>query len=143
ALKRGLLVEADIDEALKGNFRVMIRLGLLDPAQRVPYSKIGSEPEDPWLTEKHKAVARLVTQKSIVLLKNSKELLPLNRKALKSIAVIGPRANEVLLDWYSGTPPYRITPLEGIRKLAGDSVKVNYAREGEAAIEIARTSDVA
>ena len=145
ALTRGLLVETDIDEALKGNFRVMIRLGLLDPAQRVPYSKIGSEPEDPWLTEKHKAVARLAAQKSIVLLKNSKELLPLNRKALKSIAVIGPRANEVLLDWYSGTPPYRITPLEGLKTSAGPDVKVGFApnNTADAAVKLARASDVA
>src|SRR2546425_6796541 len=111
ALKRGLLTEPEIDSALKGNFRVMIRLGLLDPPSIVPYSNIGRDPEDPWLTEKHKAVARLVTQESIVLLKNAKNLLPLDKQAVKSIAVIGPRANEVLLDWYSRTPPYRGSPL--------------------------------
>jgi beta-glucosidase len=43
ALKRGLLTESEIDNALKGNFRVMIRLGLLDPPAMVPYSSIGSE----------------------------------------------------------------------------------------------------
>jgi len=143
ALKRGLLTEADIDRALRSNFRVMIRLGLLDPPARVPYASIGQESVDPWLTDKHKALALRAAQESIVLLKNSANLLPLDKRSLKSIAVIGPRANEVLLDWYSGTPPYAITPLEGIRKLAGDSVKVDYASEGEAAIEIARTSDVA
>jgi len=145
ALKRGLLTETDIDNALKGNFRVMIRLGLLDPPSMVPYSSIGTEPEDPWLTEKHKAVARLATQKSIVLLKNSMNLLPLNRQSLKSIAVIGPRANEVLLDWYSGTPPYRVTPLEGIKSSAGPGVKVSFTanNDGDAAVEIARRSDVA
>ena len=143
ALKRGLLTEADIDRALRGNFRVMIRLGLLDPPARVSYASIGQESVDPWLTEKHKALALRAAQESIVLLKNSANLLPLDKRSLKSIAVIGPRANEVLLDWYSGTPPYAITPLEGIRKLAGDSVKVNYASDGEAAVKIARESDVA
>jgi len=143
ALKRGLLTEADIDRALRGNFRVMIRLGLLDPPARVSYASIGQESVDPWLTEKHKALALRAAQESIVLLKNSANLLPLDKQSLKSIAVIGPRANEVLLDWYSGTPPYAITPLEGIRKLAGDSVKVNYASDGEAAVKIARESDVA
>ena len=56
-----------------------------------PYARIGagSEPE-PWNTPEHKAVARLVTQKSIVLLKNSRNLLPLDKTKLKSIAVIGP-----------------------------------------------------
>lgn len=145
AIKTGLLTEADIDKALKGNFRVMIRLGLLDPPSMVPYSSIGSEVEDPWLTEKHRALARLATQKSIVLLKNEKGLLPLNKHAVKSIAVIGPRANEVLLDWYSGTPPYQITPLDGIKTSVGPSVNVGFARDNtnNAAVNLARASDVA
>lgn len=145
ALKRGLLTEADIDRALRGNFRVMIRLGLLDPSARVPYSSIGKESIDPWLTDKHKALALLVTQKSIVLLKNSANLLPLDKKSLKSIAVIGPRSNEVLLDWYSGTPPYSISPLEGISNAVGESVKVNHAvnNDDDAAVKAARESDVA
>jgi beta-glucosidase len=143
ALKKGILTEADIDRALRGNFRVMIRLGLLDPPARVPYASIGQEPIDPWLTDKHKALALRAAQKSIVLLKNSDNLLPLDRKALKSIAVIGPRANEVLLDWYSGTPPYSVSPLDGIEKFAGQSVKVRYAADGDAAIKAAHESDVA
>jgi len=145
ALKRGLLTEADIDRALRGNFRVMIRLGLLDPSARVPYSAIGKESIDPWLTDKHKALALFVTQKSIVLLKNSANLLPLDKKSLKSIAVIGPRSNEVLLDWYSGTPPYSISPLEGIKNAVGESVKVNHAvnNDEDAAVKAARESDVA
>jgi beta-glucosidase len=145
ALKRGLLTETEIDNALKGNFRVMIRLGLLDPPTMVPYSSIGNEPQDPWLTESHKAVARLVTQESIVLLKNSTNLLPIDKRAVKSIAVIGPRANEVLLDWYSGTPPYRVTPLEGIKSCVGPGMEVGFAADnidGDA-VKLARTADVA
>jgi beta-glucosidase len=145
ALKRGLLTEADIDRALRGNFRVMIRLGLLDPPSRVSYSSIGKESVDPWTTEKHKALALFAAQKSIVLLKNSAGLLPLEKKSLKSIAVIGPRANEVLLDWYSGTPPYSISPLEGIKNAVGESVKVTHAANNDdgAAVKAARESDVA
>ena len=145
ALKRGLLTEADIDRALRGNFRVMLRLGLLDPPSLVPYASIGQEPVDPWTTEKHKTIALRAAQESIVLLKNSSNLLPLDRKSLKSIAVIGPRAHEVLLDWYSGTPPYAISPLEGIKNAVGESVKVGYAanNDGDAAVKLARESDVA
>ena len=145
ALKRELITEADIDRALRGNFRVMIRLGLLDPVSRVPYATIGQEATDPWLTDKHKALALRAAQESIVLLKNSGNILPLDKRALKSIAVIGPRANEVLLDWYSGTPPYSISPLDGIKRAVGDAVKVNYAagEDFEAAKRIARESDVA
>jgi beta-glucosidase len=143
ALKRGLLTEKDLDNALRGNFRVMIRLGLLDPPSLVPYASIGQESIDPWTTGKHKALALLAAQKSIVLLKNSTNLLPLDKKSLKSIAVIGPRANEVLLDWYSGTPPYAISPLEGIKNAVGESVQVSYAGDGDAAVKLARESDVA
>ncbi len=146
ALASGLLTEADIDASLRGVFRVMIRLGLLDPPEQVPYSTIGQgdEPE-PWLSERHRALARLVTQRSIVLLKNVGRLLPLDRQRIRSIAVIGPRADEVLLDWYSGTPPYTVTPLEGIRAKAGGHVTITYAADNEddAAVEAARAADVA
>lgn len=144
ALKNNLLAEADIDKVIKGNFRVMIRLGLLDPPASVPYSSIGGT-ENPWLSDKHKSLARLVTQKSIVLLKNQAGILPLERRAVKSIAVIGPRADEVYLDWYSGTPPYSIAPLEGIRNKVGPGVRVSYSpnNDNEEAVKIARASDVA
>ncbi|HEV7893257.1 MAG TPA: glycoside hydrolase family 3 C-terminal domain-containing protein [Pyrinomonadaceae bacterium] len=144
ALKNNLLTEGDVDKVLRNTFRVMIKLGQLDPPALVPYASI-KDAGDPWLTEKHKSLARLVTQKSIVLLKNEKNTLPLDRGRLKSIAVIGPRADEVLLDWYSGTPPYTVTPLQGIRDKVGPGVEVRYAadnRDGEAA-RAARSSDVA
>src|SRR5436190_2023284 len=145
ALQRGLLTEADIDRALRGNFRVMIKLGLLDPPDRAPYTRIGAEAEDPWLTDKHKSLARLATKKSIVLLKNANSFLPLQKNAIKSIAVIGPRSNEVLLDWYSGTPPYRVTPFDGIKAKVGNNVRVSNAvnNENDEAVKIAREADVA
>ena len=78
ALKEKLLTEADIDEVIKGEFRVMIRLGLLDPPERVPYSKLVGE-EDAWKTPGHKDVARQVALESIVLLKNADGFLPLDQ----------------------------------------------------------------
>lgn len=131
AIKTGLITETEIDSALRGNFRVMIRLGLLDPQEMVPYASIGSNGEgEPWLSEKHKDAVRKVTQKSIVLLKNENNVLPINREMVKSIAVIGSRADEVLLDWYSGTPPYIVTPLEGIREKVGDAVQIVTPKDG-------------
>ena len=127
ALKQGILKEADLDKNLRGVFRVMIRLGMLDPNSRVPEARIGldnSAGEDPWNKPASHALARKVTDESIVLLKNESELLPLDSNRLKSIAVIGPLADKVALDWYSGTPPYVVTPLEGIRARAGFGVKV-------------------
>ncbi|HKQ51678.1 MAG TPA: glycoside hydrolase family 3 C-terminal domain-containing protein, partial [Pyrinomonadaceae bacterium] len=143
ALKNNLLNEADIDLVLRNTFRVMLRLGLLDPPERVPYTKI-KDTGDPWLTEEHKSLALLVTQKSIVLLKNAREFLPLDRARLKSVAVIGPRADQVLLDWYSGTPPYIVTPLAGIRNKVGPNVEVKHATgdDREETERIARAADV-
>jgi beta-glucosidase len=144
ALASNLLTEADLDQNIKGTLRVFIRLGWLDPATNNPYASIGTagEPE-PWLSERHKSLARLVTEKSIVLLKNVKNFLPLDKAKLKSVAVIGPRANEVLLDWYSGTPPYRIAPVEGIRNKVGADVIVNSTTntDAAAAVKLAKSSD--
>jgi beta-glucosidase len=144
ALEKDLLTETDLDDNIKGTLRVFIRLGLLDPPGSNPYARIGApgEPE-PWKSEKHKALARLVTDKSIVLLKNSKNLLPLDKSKLESIAVLGPRANEVLLDWYSGTPPYRATPLEGIRAKAGPGVTINFSTNEAEEARMAKASSIA
>lgn len=146
ALKKGLLTEKDIDEAIRGNFFVALKLGLLDGDQtKVPYTNIGvTDTVSPWLKPENKQFVREVTAKSVVLLKNEKNLLPLNNQKIKSIAVIGPRADEVILDWYSGTPAYAVTILQGIKNAAGN-VKVMYApfnRMDEAA-KIASQADVA
>jgi beta-glucosidase len=145
ALETGLLTEAEVDAALRGNFRVMIRLGLWDPPEQVPYTKIGTGGElEPWLGDAHKALACEVTQKSIVLLKNEANLLPLDRSSLKSVAVIGPFADRVLLDWYSGTPPYAITPLQGLRSALGPGVEVHSSdgSDAEEAVSLARVADI-
>lgn len=125
ALSDSLVSEKDIDAVLRGDFRVMIKLGLLDPTSMVPYASI-KDGEEPWLSEKQKSLVRLVTQKSIVLLKNENNTLPLKKEKIKSIAVIGPYANQVLLDWYSGTPPYAVSALEGLKNKLGPGITVNY-----------------
>jgi len=68
--------------------------------------------------------------------------LPLNKTKIKSIALVGPRANEVFLDWYSGTPPYRVTPVDGMRNKVGPNVSVRYAEKGDEAVSLARESEV-
>jgi beta-glucosidase len=144
ALDKKLLNLSEIDENLRGIYRIMIRLGLLDPPAMVPYSKIkGTGPA--WDNEEHKALARRVTQESIVLLKNSNQFLPLNKASLKSVAVIGPYADQVALDWYSGTPPYAVSALEGIKNKLGKAVQVTFAHDNtnNEAVNIARSADVA
>src|SRR5271165_652993 len=144
ALDKKLINLAEIDDNLRGVYRIMIRLGLLDPPEMVPYNKIkGDAPV--WDNEEHKALARKITQESIVLLKNSDRFLPLDKAKLKSLAVIGPYADIVALDWYSGTPPYSVSALEGIRSKVGKDVQVSFAHDNtdDAAVKIARTADVA
>jgi len=151
AVARGLLTEADLDAALRGLFRVSLRLGLLDPAEGNPYSSIGATgTPEPWAQPETRALVRRVTQRSIVLLKNDAALLPLDRQALRSIAVVGPLANAVLPDWYGGTPPYTVTPREGIEAAVNpafstdEGVAVRWAGDlSDAAVEFARRSDVA
>ena len=105
---------ADIDRALRCHFSTLIRLGLFDPQETIPNYGLNL-PE-------FQQLARQVTRESIVLLKNDeidgRKLLPLDKTQITSdhkLAVIGPSADEWFLDWYSGIPPYAVTPLQGIR----------------------------
>ncbi|WP_252263376.1 glycoside hydrolase family 3 C-terminal domain-containing protein [Paracidobacterium acidisoli] len=150
ALAQHLITEQDIDRNLAGVYRVMIRLGMMDPVAQVPYAKIGIDDNDaakgdPWDWADHKALARKVTDESIVLLKNQNNTLPLDASKLKSIAVIGPYADIVALDWYSGTPPFAVSPLEGIRNAVGSGVKVAFSKgsDPEQAAALAKSADVA
>ena len=142
ALSDGLLKESDIDEVIRGDFRVMIKLGLLDPPEMVPYASI-KDGEEPWLGTKNKELVKEVTRKSIVLLKNENNFLPLDKNKIKSIAVIGPYANQVLLDWYSGTPPYTISSLEGIKNKLGNNVFVQWTtgKDADSVKALAGSSD--
>lgn len=144
ALQKGLITEKDIDQNLKGVFRVMIRLGYLDPPSLNPYKQIRAEnDETPWTGPTSRALALKVTQESIVLLKNKGNLLPLDASRYKSIAVIGALANQVFMDGYSGSALSSITPLEGIRNEVGNKAKILYTSDHETAVQLARTADAA
>jgi beta-glucosidase len=144
ALEKKLITMAEIEEVIRGSFRVMIKLGMLDPPEMVPYTKIKDGPE-PWTRDENKLLAHQVTEEAIVLLKNRNNLLPLDKSKLKSIAVVGQRSNDVAWDWYSGAFPYKVTPLDGIKSKVGAGVKVNFAlnNDNNAAVEAAKASDVA
>ena len=143
-LKEGSITEKDLDEGLRRKFRISLKLGLLDPPEMVPYTKVGNGPA-PWDGNAHQDISKTMALESIVLLKNASNALPLRKSAIRSIAVIGPRANEVYWDWYGGKPPYATTPLQGIKDAVGANVKVNYAADDDAgaAVAAAKSSDVA
>ena len=127
ALKDNLVTEADLDASLKNLLRLYLRLGEFDPPAADPFAEIGRDGGiPPWERQSSRELARLASDESVVLLKNENNSLPLDRAKLKSIAVIGPWADQVLLDWYSGTPPYAVSPLEGIRAAAGKGTEVFY-----------------
>ncbi|HXU25433.1 MAG TPA: glycoside hydrolase family 3 C-terminal domain-containing protein, partial [Tepidiformaceae bacterium] len=148
ALKDGLVTEADMDASLHNLLRVFLRLGEMDPAGVDPYAKIGVDTDGalpPWSLASSHELARKATDESIVLLKNEKSTLPLDRAKVKTIAIIGPWADSVLLDWYSGTPPYTVSIVHGIREAAGKNINVLYT-DGSNADEtrtLAQKADVA
>jgi len=145
ALARGLLTELDLDAVLRKTFRVMLRLGMWDPKESNPYAAIGGEDElEPWLREEHQALAREATARSVVLLKNDDQLLPLVPEGLRRLAVIGPLADCVLGDWYGGTPPYTISPYRGILERFGETLTVECVASNDVsrAVMAAQQADV-
>jgi len=146
AITKGLVTEEEIDEAIYGNFRVLLKLGMLDNSPANPYSQIGiADTTAPWTKKEAADLVRKATVKSIVLLKNDKNLLPLQKDKIKSIAIIGPSANKVISDWYSGTPPYSINVRDGIKAAIGGDVAFRFAMSNKAdsAVIAAKESDVA
>src|SRR5262249_53267525 len=124
AVRDGLITEAEIDTALKRLMMARFRLGMFDPPEMVPFSRIPFSEND---SAAHRELSLKTARESIVLLKNDDKALPL-KKNLKTIAVIGPNADapEVLLGNYSGQPSKSVTPLQGIRSKLG-SAAVLYA----------------
>jgi beta-glucosidase len=145
ALDKGLVTEKDIDEAIYGNLKVQLKLGQLDNSQQNPYTMIGvSDTIAPWTKQEARELVRKATEKSIVLLKNENMLLPIQKEKIKSIAVIGPSANSVISDWYSGTPPYRVSILQGIRNALGNDILIRFAsgNKADSAVIAAKQSDI-
>jgi beta-glucosidase len=126
AVKKGLITEAEIDVAVRRAFLTRFQLGMFDPDDKVKWAQIPYQVNQ---SPEHDALARKAAQKTIVLLKND-GLLPLDQTKLRTIAVVGPTADEVmsLLGNYYGTPAAPVTILAGIRAAVGPATKVLYAR---------------
>jgi beta-glucosidase len=121
-VKQGTVAESDLDRAVARVLATKFRLGLFEN----PYV-------DPDYAEKtvnsaeHRQLALKAAQKVIVLLKNEKNLLPLDLTKLKTIAVIGPNAAGLHLGGYSRDPIHGVSILEGIRGRVGSKANVVYA----------------
>ncbi len=122
AVQQGYLPESTLDTALIRLFMARIKLGMFDPPDMVPFTKIDEKELD---SAEHRAHARKLANESMVLLKND-GLLPL-KPEIKKIAVIGPLANQtkVLLGNYAGRPTHSISILDGL-KAEFPNAKITY-----------------
>jgi beta-glucosidase len=125
AVRKGLISETEVDRSLERLFVARFRLGMFDPPERVPFSKLSLSNVD---TQAHRELALKAAEKSMVLLKNEGRLLPL-RRIPKRIAVLGPTADDpdTLLGNYHGIPSRIVTPLDGIRRKFEKDVDVTFA----------------
>ena len=127
AVRRGDISEADLDRSLRRLLIARFELGDMDPDELNPWTKI---PESVVASQKHKELAALMAQKSIVLLQNRNDVLPLGNTfkpfsgSATDIVVMGPNANDSVMMWgnYNGFPTHTITALEGITKKANKRV---------------------
>jgi beta-glucosidase len=112
AVKQGLLKESDIDVSLRRLYTARMKLGMFDPPEMVPYTKIDEKELD---SAAHRALARKLANESMVLLKND-GVLPLRTGPLK-ITVVGPLADQtkVLLGNYNGVPSHSVSVIEGLK----------------------------
>ncbi len=127
AVQRKLITEAEIDVSVTRLMIARMKLGMFDPPALVPYAKIS-----PSILEapEHRKLALDVARKSIVLLKNDGNLLPLDRTKLKSVAVIGPYCmrDDILYGNYNGISSQPVTFLQGIKNRLGDNVRIEFTK---------------
>jgi len=121
ALKSGEIVEEDIDYILKPLLRTFMRVGLFEQEEQ-SYSKVTDIAE-------HQDIAQQIAEESMVLLKNDPNILPINLKEIKKIAIIGPNAEKKFGKPFQGgssavIPPRFITPYDGIKSYVSESAEI-------------------
>lgn len=122
-VRSGRISQATVDTAVARILRHKFQLGLFEN----PFVD-AAKAEQMTDTAEDRALAAEAARRAIVLLKNEKNTLPLDRTKIKSIAVIGPNANRAHLGGYTDpNPPRTVSILDGIKAKVGAAVKVNYA----------------
>ncbi len=126
AVKEGLVSEETLTRAVERLYVTKMRLGIFDAPEKVPYNTIDYSAVD---SKEQKAFNLSVAKKTLCLLKNENQTLPLDKKKLKTVGVIGPNANnrKALIGNYEGTASEYVTVLEGIQEYLGDEVTVRYS----------------
>lgn len=126
AVRDGLVEEKTIDRAVTRLVTTRMKLGLFDDQKQVPFNTIGFDQVD---GKEQKKLNLKASRKSIVLLKNDKNILPLDKSKIKTVGVIGPNADnrKALVGNYEGTSSEYITVLEGIKDYMGEDTRVYYS----------------
>ncbi len=125
AIEQKLLTEKEVDSALAHTLRTQIKLGFFDAASANPFNGYGADSvSNAW----HAALARTMAQQSMVLLKNDKQLLPLNKKNYPAIMVVGSNSAsmDALLGNYHGVSNRAVSFLEGITNAVDAGTRVEY-----------------
>ncbi len=127
SVHRGLISERDINVSLVRLFTILFKIGMFDPSERVPYASIGREVIE---CKEHKEHAYSMAQKSMVLLKNKDNILPLRAEHIKHVVLIGPNADngQAQLANYFGTPSEISTPYSSLTKRYGKQMKISYMK---------------
>ncbi|MGK5447120.1 glycoside hydrolase family 3 C-terminal domain-containing protein [Streptomyces radiopugnans] len=117
ALSFGLLSERDIDRSVTRLLAMRMRLGEFDETPAAPRRAEGGRLAD---SSAHRDLARAAARQAVVLLKNAPladghPVLPLNPERLRRVSVVGPFAEQLFSDWYSGNRPYEVTLLQALR----------------------------
>jgi beta-glucosidase len=132
AVNKGHIKEEALDVSVRRLLLARFRLGEMDPPSMSPWASISAETI---ASQAHHEIALEMARKSMTLLQNKNNILPLQRTGMK-IAVMGPNANDSVMQWgnYTGTPPNTITILEGIRNALGDNYPLIY-EQGSGLVE--------
>lgn len=150
ALDKGMIIEDDIDRALRRTVRARFKLGMFDSSEVVPYANISYDVIN---SEKHRELSYHTAHETMILLKNESNLLPLDPN-IKSVAVVGPNADNpkaMYYPHYYPHPPKIITILEGIKQKAPSHMNIKCVKGSELektskdkseALKIAKESDI-
>jgi len=150
AVRAGLVSEEVVNRSLTRVLRVAFQLGVFDPPEMVPFSKIPASVID---SPQHRELSLKTEREAIVLLSNKDGFLPFDKSKIKSVAVIGPAAERPEYGNYFGAAPSCVGPLEGVKNKLGASAEVLFATgcgileagnppDMEKAVEMARRADV-
>jgi beta-glucosidase len=121
-VKKGVLKESQLDELVAPMLYWKFKMGLFDDPYVDP-----DEAERVVASDANRKLALKAAREAITLLKNDGNVVPLNLKDIKKIAVIGPNANRSLNGGYSGVPKYDVTVLDGIKARVGNQAEVVYS----------------